>query len=223
MLGFLRLVSLSTTTDPSKQVSSSYRLKSSFITLSPFAATQPAIDAVQKENPLVSLTSSSKAVCLLTAKPTTKGTFTLLDVASKVQMGQKPLNCNDFVWIHLPVRSSLQEISKALQTGPLITGMTPYSDFLKYSSAIYSPTNGHRGRNRLVKLVGYGRENKVDYKICKKSWIKSGVRKSTSESGRRGTVWDWSHGVILFPLSSTSRILSKEKIILRFSWASAMQ
>ena len=67
------------------------------------------------------------------------------------------------------VSTSITGIETALQSGPVTTYMTVYSDFYHYSSGIYKVTVGATVEGgHLVAIIGYDYAN--GYWICKNSW-----------------------------------------------------
>jgi hypothetical protein len=67
------------------------------------------------------------------------------------------------------VSNSTSAIETALQSGPVTTYMTVYSDFYHYSSGIYKVTAGATEEGgHLVAIIGYNHTN--GYWICKNSW-----------------------------------------------------
>jgi len=45
-----------------------------------------------------------------------------------------------------------------------------FRDFMTYKSGIYVYTSGEPLGGHAVKMIGYGRENGIDYWICANSW-----------------------------------------------------
>jgi C1A family cysteine protease len=67
------------------------------------------------------------------------------------------------------VSNSISGIETALQSGPVTTFMTVYSDFYHYRSGIYKVTTGATVEGgHLVAIIGYDHIN--GYWICKNSW-----------------------------------------------------
>jgi len=67
------------------------------------------------------------------------------------------------------VSTSIIGIETALQSGPVTTYMTVYSDFYHYSNGIYNVTAGATEvGGHLVAIIGYDHTN--GYWICKNSW-----------------------------------------------------
>jgi cathepsin B len=54
--------------------------------------------------------------------------------------------------------------------GPFEVAFQVYSDFMSYSSGIYTHTSGGYEGGHAVKLLGYGAENGVKYWLCANSW-----------------------------------------------------
>jgi C1A family cysteine protease len=67
------------------------------------------------------------------------------------------------------VTNTVTGIETALQSGPVTTFMTVYSDFYHYSGGIYKVTAGATAEGgHLVAIIGYDHAN--NYWICKNSW-----------------------------------------------------
>jgi hypothetical protein len=67
------------------------------------------------------------------------------------------------------VSTSINGIETVLQSGPVTTFMTVYSDFYHYTGGIYKVTAGATFEgNHIVAIVGYNHTNR--YWICKNSW-----------------------------------------------------
>jgi hypothetical protein len=67
------------------------------------------------------------------------------------------------------VANSITGIETALQSGPVTTYMTIYSDFYHYRNGIYKVTVGATEEGgHLVAIIGYDQAN--GYWICKNSW-----------------------------------------------------
>jgi hypothetical protein len=90
------------------------------------------------------------------------------------------------------IEATEAKMQEALQTGPLIATMTVYHDFYTYKEGIYHHVTGQEVGRHLVEVVGYGRENGVNFWICKNSWgvewgeggyfrIRAGVQESGIE------------------------------------------
>ena len=67
--------------------------------------------------------------------------------------------------------SSVQDIKTDLMTnGPIETGFLVYQDFMSYKGGIYKKTSNTLLGGHAVKVVGWGKENNVDYWIVANSW-----------------------------------------------------
>jgi len=75
-----------------------------------------------------------------------------------VKGSSKPLNC------------ALQIQRELIENGPVQTGFEVYEDFLHYKSGIYHYADGIIMGGHAVKIVGWGKENGVDYWIVANSW-----------------------------------------------------
>nr|XP_018914843.1 PREDICTED: cathepsin B-like cysteine proteinase 4 isoform X1 [Bemisia tabaci] len=56
------------------------------------------------------------------------------------------------------------------EEGPVVTSMVVYEDFLTYKSGIYRHIWGKKIGYQTVRMIGWGRENDVDYWIAANSW-----------------------------------------------------
>ncbi|MBN1645684.1 C1 family peptidase [Candidatus Woesearchaeota archaeon] len=57
-----------------------------------------------------------------------------------------------------------------IRNGPVVTGMISYPDFALYDGGIYIPAPGQDFAGHSVVLLGWGREDGIDYWIGKNSW-----------------------------------------------------
>lgn len=63
---------------------------------------------------------------------------------------------------------SAEKVKEALKTGPLVTSMTVYTDFLTYAGGIYKHTTGNREGGHAISIVGYNDQER--YWIIRNSW-----------------------------------------------------
>ena len=56
------------------------------------------------------------------------------------------------------------------KNGPVNTGFKVYDDFLTYKSGIYRQQSNKLLGGHAVKIVGWGKENDVEYWIVQNSW-----------------------------------------------------
>ncbi len=68
--------------------------------------------------------------------------------------------------------TTTEEIQQDLMdNGPMMVGFTIYSDFLDYSSGIYSVTTGNVEGGHAVKLIGWDTDGSGNlYWICQNQW-----------------------------------------------------
>lgn len=67
--------------------------------------------------------------------------------------------------------TTVQDIKTDLLTnGPIETGFLVYQDFMSYKGGIYKKTSNTLLGGHAVKVVGWGKENNVDYWIVANSW-----------------------------------------------------
>ena len=69
-----------------------------------------------------------------------------------------------------PLTCALQIQREIIENGPVQTGFEVYEDFLHYKSGIYTYTDGIILGGHAVKIVGWGKENEVNYWIVANSW-----------------------------------------------------
>ena len=54
--------------------------------------------------------------------------------------------------------------------GPMESTMEIYTDFFNYKSGVYQHASGSYAGGHAIKIIGWGKENGVDYWLCANSW-----------------------------------------------------
>jgi cathepsin B len=64
----------------------------------------------------------------------------------------------------------LQMQKEIMANGPVQTGFMVYEDFMHYKSGVYKHTTGKKLGGHAVRVVGWGKENSVNYWIVANTW-----------------------------------------------------
>jgi len=72
------------------------------------------------------------------------------------------------------IRATIERQKAELyQSGPVSTGFIVYKDFLTYKSGVYYATSKEKLGGHAVKVIGWGKQDGLNYWLCANSWSES--------------------------------------------------
>jgi len=102
--------------------------------------------------------------------PYTAGDGTAPKCATKCTDGSafKKYKCKSGSTVHPTSVANIK--TEIYANGPVEGAFTVYEDFFNYKSGVYSHVSGGVAGGHAIKVLGFGKENGVDYWLCANSW-----------------------------------------------------